>query len=66
MSFAQGSLVFSPHNYLYSDASRQTSQQVRIQYNNDNVTEVETFGAQPMHGMVDLVSYAVDHYSESS
>lgn len=57
--------MFSPHNYLYSDASRQTSQQVRIQYNNDNVTEVETFGAQPMHGMVDLVSYAVDHYSES-
>ncbi|KAJ9106038.1 hypothetical protein QFC20_004098 [Naganishia adeliensis] len=56
MSFAQGSLVFSPHNYLYSDASRQTSQQVRIQYNNDIVTEVETFGAQPMHGLVDLAA----------
>lgn len=56
MSFAQGSLVFSPHNYLYHDASRQTAQQVRIRYNNDNVTEVETFGAKPLEGMVDLVS----------
>jgi primary-amine oxidase len=56
MSFAQGSLVFSPHNYLYNDASRQTAQQIRIRYNNDNVTEVETFGAEPLEGVIDLVS----------
>ncbi|GHJ86241.1 hypothetical protein NliqN6_2643 [Naganishia liquefaciens] len=60
MSFAQGSLVFSPHNYLYHDASRQTAQQIRIRYNNENVTEVETFGAKPMEGMVDLAATAFD------
>ncbi|TEB24011.1 copper amine oxidase [Coprinellus micaceus] len=38
MSTAQSSVVFSPHNYLLSDPSRQTRQQIEIDLTGEKVT----------------------------
>ncbi|KAL2216423.1 copper amine oxidase [Thermoascus aurantiacus ATCC 26904] len=42
---AQSSLTILPQNYLLSDPSQQTVQQVRINYANGTVQKVETFGS---------------------
>ena len=38
MSTAQSSVVFSPHNYLLSDPSRATRQQIEIDLTGEKVT----------------------------
>ena len=53
--------MISPHNFLLSDPSRASRQQIRIDYNDDvGVTEVHTFGqAQPPSTLtVPSVDYA--------
>jgi hypothetical protein len=53
---AQSSVFISPHNYLLSDPSRSTSQQVQINFDGDNVA-VSTFGSTlPSCTKPDLVS----------
>ncbi|KDN47129.1 copper amine oxidase [Tilletiaria anomala UBC 951] len=47
---AQASIIFSPHNYLLSDPSRRTNQQIRLDYDSSNarvVSNIERFGASP-------------------
>ncbi|GAA6059733.1 hypothetical protein JCM10212_000261 [Sporobolomyces blumeae] len=63
---AQASFVISPHNYLLRDPSRQTKQMIRLNYNssNDNIVSVvNTFGAEPASGMVNLTALQPDYYS---
>ena len=53
---AQSSVLISPHNYLLSDPSRATSQQVEINFDTDDVA-VSTFGStSPSCTRPDLVS----------
>jgi len=54
MTTAQAGLMFTPHNYLLSDPSRAVTNQIRINYNNTATTDVETFGAQPLEGVIEL------------
>ncbi|KAI2080782.1 hypothetical protein LOZ04_004158 [Ophidiomyces ophidiicola] len=42
---AHSSLAIVPHNYLPSNPSRATRQQVRVTFGNDKPTQVETFGS---------------------
>ncbi|KDQ60427.1 hypothetical protein JAAARDRAFT_191806 [Jaapia argillacea MUCL 33604] len=61
---AQSSVVITPHNYLEMDPSRQSRQQVRVDYSNtDGVTDVETFGAEFPEGTFDLSSQQPDFYA---
>ncbi|GAA5960930.1 hypothetical protein JCM3765_007545 [Sporobolomyces pararoseus] len=63
---AQGSFMLSPHNYLYRDPSRQTKQMVRLNYNSSNdyiVSNVHTFGADPVKGQVNLTALQPNYYS---
>ena len=53
---AQSAMVFTPHNYLLGDASRDSSQTMRINFDEDKATDVETFGSGAASGNVDLVS----------
>lgn len=58
---AQSGLIISPHNYLLNDPSRQSSQQVRINYHSSasgQVTDVLLFGGEVPSGTVNLVSWA--------
>ncbi|GAA5827592.1 hypothetical protein JCM11251_001748 [Rhodosporidiobolus azoricus] len=63
---ARSSLVIAPHNYLLSDPSRQSVQQVRIDYNSsaqDIVSDVVAFGAQKASGLFNLTAIQPDYYS---
>ena len=60
---AQGGMFFTPHNYLFGDASRVVTQQIRIDYTADNVTYVETFGAEQPEGLVSFDKVSWDPYS---
>lgn len=51
-------MVFTPHNYLLGDPSQQSSQRIRINYDDEKATDVEKFGQQLPSGSVDLVSLA--------
>jgi primary-amine oxidase len=57
---AQSSVMFTPHNYLLQDASRATSQMIRINYGDETATDVETFGQVPASGLVDMEHIAWD------
>ncbi|GAA5903080.1 uncharacterized protein JCM6883_002688 [Sporobolomyces salmoneus] len=62
---AQGSFMLSPHNYLLRDPSRQTKQMIRLNYNSSDdyiVSNVHTFGADPVKGQVNLSSLQPDYY----
>ena len=63
MTTAQGGMIFTPHNYLLSDPSRQSTQQIRIDYNNDNVSEVFTFGSEAAIGDISLEAVEWDPYT---
>ena len=52
---AQSAMVFTPHNYLLGDASRDSSQTIRINFDEEKATDVETFGSEPITGTVNLV-----------
>ena len=63
MTTAQSAVIISPHNYLLSDPSRQTKQQIRINYNSSAdgiVSAVKTFGSHQATGQVNLTS--VDYW----
>ncbi|KAK4051483.1 hypothetical protein OIO90_004697 [Microbotryomycetes sp. JL221] len=63
---AQASMIFTPHNYLYSDPSRQTSQMLRLNYNSSAdyiVSEVETFGSHQPSGQYNFTASQVDYMS---
>nr|XP_031863935.1 uncharacterized protein CI109_000579 [Kwoniella shandongensis]KAA5531007.1 hypothetical protein CI109_000579 [Kwoniella shandongensis] len=63
-STAQGGMIITPHNYLLSDPTRQSTQQIRINYNNDNsTTDVYTFGSQQASGDVNLDQVSWDPYT---
>ncbi|WWC71351.1 uncharacterized protein I206_105306 [Kwoniella pini CBS 10737] len=57
---AQGGMVLTPHNYLLSDPSRQSSQQIRIDYDDGEVGDVYTFDSQQATGQVDLTQISWD------
>lgn len=56
-------MVFTPHNYLLGDASRDSSQTMRINFDEHKATDVETFDQQPIAGNVDLPQVAWDPYN---
>jgi primary-amine oxidase len=60
---AQSAMVFTPHNYILGDASRDTSQLIRINFDEDKATDVETFGQEPISGDVNLAQVAWDPYN---
>ncbi|ORY29317.1 putative copper amine oxidase [Naematelia encephala] len=62
---AQSSMMITPHNYLLSDPSRQSTQMIRINYNNDNVSDVVTFGSQEATAEVNLAQTAWDPWTYS-
>ncbi|KAK6910889.1 hypothetical protein I203_104924 [Kwoniella mangroviensis CBS 8507] len=62
-STAQSGMVLTPHNYLLSDPSRQTSQQIRIDYDEGDVTDVYTFGSEQAFGEIDLSQVSWDPYT---
>jgi primary-amine oxidase len=49
-------MIITPHNYLLSDPSRQSTQQIRIDYTDEEVTDVYTFGSKPAAGQINFVS----------
>ncbi|WWC90477.1 uncharacterized protein L201_005413 [Kwoniella dendrophila CBS 6074] len=51
---AQSGMILTPHNYLSGDPSRQSIQQIRIDYDGDEVSDVYTFGSEPATGRIDL------------
>lgn len=51
---AHSGVQFMPLNYLLSDPSRETVNQVRIDYENGNVSEVKTFGQRDQACAVDF------------
>ncbi|WVR09407.1 hypothetical protein IAU60_006474 [Kwoniella sp. DSM 27419] len=60
---AQSGMMITPHNYLTDDPSRQSTQQIRIDYPSDQVTRVHTFGAQKPAGVINLTGSDWDPYS---
>jgi len=61
---AQSSVFISPHNYLLSDPSRATSQQVEINFDGDDVA-VNTFGSTlPSCTRPDLVSVNIKKFQK--
>lgn len=52
---AHSALIIEPLNYLEMDASRATSQQVRLNYKDGKVQSIKTFGSQNMTCHVDAV-----------
>ncbi|KAK9435079.1 Copper amine oxidase [Metarhizium brunneum] len=50
---AHSALIIKPLNYLEMDASRATSQQVRLNYKDGKVQSIKTFGSQNMTCHVD-------------
>ncbi len=66
MTTAQSAIIISPHNYLLSDPSRQTKQQIRINYNSSAdgiVSSVKTFDSHQASGMVNLTSAQIDYWA---
>ena len=66
MTTAQSAIIISPHNYLLSDPSRQTKQQIRINYNssaNGIVSSVKTFDSHQATGVYNLSSVGVDYWN---
>ena len=62
MTTARSSVLISPHNFLLSDPSRASRQQIRIDYNDDDgVTEVHTFGQARRPSTVSVP--ALDYYA---
>lgn len=59
-STAHAGLSFSPLNYLEGDPSRQTVNQVRIEYGGGNVSAVETFGQEQGSCAVEYTPVEVD------
>nr|XP_018261712.1 uncharacterized protein I303_06153 [Kwoniella dejecticola CBS 10117]OBR83870.1 hypothetical protein I303_06153 [Kwoniella dejecticola CBS 10117] len=57
---AQGGMILAPHNYLLNDPSRQSSQQIRIDYEGGDVSDVYTFGSQQATGQIDLTQVSWD------
>ncbi|WVQ79580.1 hypothetical protein IAT38_001680 [Cryptococcus sp. DSM 104549] len=57
---AQSGMMIVPHNYLLSDPSRASTQQIRIDYNDNATTDVYTFGAEAPSGSVDFAQIAWD------
>ncbi|BGP20022.1 hypothetical protein JCM10213_000596 [Rhodosporidiobolus nylandii] len=61
---AHAGVLFSPHNYLLRDPSRQTSQMIRINYNSTSddkqVQDVLTFGTQTASGLYNLTALQPD------
>lgn len=49
-------MMILPHNYLLSDPSRQATQQIRIDYNNNSTTDVYSWDSQIAAGKLDFVS----------
>ncbi|OCF40116.1 hypothetical protein I317_06067 [Kwoniella heveanensis CBS 569] len=62
---AQAGMIFTPHNYLLSDPSRQSTQQIRLDIEDDNVTGVHTFGSESASGDVNLAQVAWDPWTYS-
>ena len=59
---AHSGLQFMPLNYLLEDPSRQTVNMVRVNYNNGNVSEVETFGQKDQECEVDFIPFEEDFW----
>jgi len=61
-SSSQTSVIFAPYNFLLSDPSRQTNQQVRVTISEDDGKKdiVNTFGSVALAGSVDASSANVD------
>jgi primary-amine oxidase len=59
-STAHAGVSFSPLNYLTGDPSRQTVNQVRINYGGGNVSQVETFGQEQGSYAVEFTPVEVD------
>lgn len=57
---AHSGVQFMPLNYLMGDPSRQTTNQVRINYSHGNTTAVETSGQQSQSSMLDFTPAQVD------
>lgn len=57
---AHSGIQFMPSNYFAIDQSRQTVNQVRINYHNGNTTAVETFGQKDVDCAVDFEPAEVD------
>ncbi|ORY72898.1 copper amine oxidase [Leucosporidium creatinivorum] len=65
---AQSAIIFSPHNYLLGDPSRQTKQMIRLDYNSsaDNiVSTAHTFGSHQASGSINLTALQTDFYAYS-
>lgn len=60
---AQSSVMITPHNYFYGDISRHSSQMIRVNYDDEGATDVETFGQQMAMGKVDMEQIAWDPYT---
>ncbi|GAA5905162.1 hypothetical protein JCM6882_000397 [Rhodosporidiobolus microsporus] len=66
MTTARAGLVFTPHNYLLGDPSRQTAQQIRLNYNSSAekvVSDVVTFGAQKPAGLFNLTAIQPNYFN---
>ncbi|KAF2179308.1 amine oxidase catalytic domain-containing protein [Zopfia rhizophila CBS 207.26] len=63
-STAHSAMTIEPMNYLDGDPSRATTQQVRIDYgDNDTIKNVETFGARHANCSIDLSHNLPDLYN---
>ncbi|ODO11062.1 hypothetical protein I350_01664 [Cryptococcus amylolentus CBS 6273] len=60
---ATSGMMILPHNYLLSDPSRQATQQIRIDYNDNTTTDVYTWGHETASGTVNLDQISWDPYS---
>lgn len=62
-STAQSGMMILPHNYLLSDPSRQATQQIRIDYNNNSTTDVYSWDSQIAAGKLDFSQITWDPYT---
>lgn len=62
-STAQSGMMILPHNYLLSDPSRQATQQIRIDYNNNSTTDVYSWDSQIAAGKLDFSQFTWDPYT---
>ncbi|GAA5820220.1 hypothetical protein JCM3770_006065 [Rhodotorula araucariae] len=60
---AHAGIRLSPHNYLYNNPAQQTSQMVRINYAEGDVSDVLTFGAEKPSGMFNLTAALPNHWA---
>ncbi|KAM0789976.1 hypothetical protein ACM66B_005309 [Microbotryomycetes sp. NB124-2] len=61
---AQASMIFTPHNFLYGDPSRQTVHTLRLDYDSSAdfiVSNVETFGSHQPSGNFNLTAAQADY-----